>query len=796
MTDSHNSDSAAARAEQESITRSAALAEIIAAHTQPDDATHLSLEESEYLAEGNVRIEEGTRRNPGTPATPRPAGRVFRENKYLESAHMRLQAILNDTDDDDAERRQIIETAEEGDEETRRVEKQVYLHREHTAIYWLWIRQVPLLYHPRFLLRAYYVPERIEGLLRPFHWHPPLDFDAPVMHYFERQSLRFQEFQRFQAINRGIDTLEPSAMEEAYHAALIREATNAHHWRELVATPGCNGSLGRRNEFWARRVDERELLREEACSNFDEYQAAVRARLARNGVEVPANFALLNEDFARQDRLTMWSEYLAFELWFMEQYDDDVRRYRPSHDVAYAQLRRVVALRPHETAEFLPTKTAATQRNVEVTEALSRQDLAELAFRRLQMRPPPGRRNHANLERVHVDRARQLTEAQAEIEAAEEAKNEVVRRNAAVVEFLKETGAWREARDNRSRHDALLAWATDRWYDIRTSAGIPFPGEEEETIRSLNPDWFMQAGCFPEAQGAAAAQRTADAAGAQVESVIAEDGEQAAVTAAAEAGPGSNEDKNCDGVSPDVSPLSDAISSPSVSPRELTRLRRVTFASPHRTSSHFIESTVIELPLVEQPSTEEPSVEEPSDEKPVVEELSMELSMEQSSVEKLPLEQPLAEDSSAKELTVEQSSAEKPPLEQPLVKEPSKEQPANELPPVEQSVIVPPWVRQIAEEQRLPVTAAFEETATVTRAAATAVPELRRSARIAARRLKVAEEAALQKAQANISETTTRIRAASKGVRKRGRGKAAATEDETKDAERPAKRTRRRTARK
>ncbi|KGQ10050.1 Sperm acrosomal protein FSA-ACR.1 [Beauveria bassiana D1-5] len=776
MTDSHNNDSATARAEQESITRSAALAEIIAAHTQPDDATHLSLEESEYLAEGNVRIEEGTRRNPGTPATPRPAGRVFRENKYLESAHMRLQAILNDTDDDDAERRQIIETAEEGDEETRRVEK-----------------QVPLLYHPRFLLRAYYVPERIEGLLRPFHWHPPLDFDAPVMHYFERQSLRFQEFQRFQAINRGIDTLEPSAMEEAYHAALIREATNAHHWRELVATPGCNGSLGRRNEFWARRVDEKELLREEACSNFDEYQAAVRARLARNGVEVPANFALLNEDFARQDRLTMWSEYLAFELWFMEQYDDDVRRYRPSHDVAYAQLRRVVALRPHETAEFLPTKAAATQRNVEVTEALSRQDMAELAFRRLQMRPPPGRRNHANLERLHVERARQLAEAQAEIEAAEEAKIKVMRRNEAVVEFLKETGAWREARDNRSRHDALLAWATDRWYDIRTSAGIPLPGEEEETIRSLNPDLFMQADCFPAGQGAAAAQRTADAAGAQVESVIAEDREQehATVTAAAEAGPSSDEDKNRDSVPPDVSPLSSAVPSPSVSPRSLTGLRRVTFASPHRTSSRSTESTVIEVPLVEQPSAEEPSVERPSDEKPVVEELSM----EQSSVEKLPLEQPLAEDSSAKELTVEQSSTEKPPLEQPLVKEPSKDQPGNELPPVEQSVIVPPLVRQIAEEQRLPVTAAFEGTATVTRATATAVPELRRSARIAARRLKAAEKAALQKAQANIPETTTKVRGASNGTRKRGRGKAAA-EDETKDAERPAKRTRGRTARK
>ncbi|KAM3502996.1 hypothetical protein MY10362_004477 [Beauveria mimosiformis] len=785
MADSHNSDSSSARAEQESIERSASLAEIIAAHTHPDNVTQLSLEESEYIAEGDVMIEEGTRQDPETPATPRPAGRVISNKRHLELAHLRLQAILNDTDDDDAERWQTSETTEGGDEETRLVEEQVYLDREHTAIYWLWTHQVPLLYHPRSLLRAYNAPERIEGLLRPFYWHPPLDFDAPVMHFFERQRLRFQEFQRFQAINRDIDTLEPSAMEEAYHAALIREATNAYHWLELVAKPGCNGSVGRRHDFWARRIDERELLREEACSNFDEYQAAVRARLARNGVEVPANFALLNEDFAHQDRLTMWSEYLAFEYWFMEQYDDDVRRYRPSHDVAYAQLRRTVALRPHETADFLRTKTAATQRTVEETEALSRHDMAELTIRRLQIQSRG--RNHTNLYRTHADRMYRLAEAQAEVEAAEAAKNEVVRRNAAVVAFLKETEAWREACDNLSRHDALLAWATDRWYDIRTSAGAPLAGEEEETIRSLNPARFMQAGYSPVAHGAAsvqsaaAVQGTADAADAQFESVIAEDGEQATVTAAAaaaaEAGPSSDWDNQRD-VLRDVRPFSRAVASPSVSPRTLTPLPRIalpSFASPRRTWSCSTESTLIEVPLVEQPSVEHLSAEEPS-------------------VERASVEHATAEQSSAEQSSVEHSSVKKPPLEQPAVKEPSKEQPTDELPPVEQSAIVPPLVRQVAEEHRLPVTLASDESATATRAAVT-IPEPRRSARIAARRQKSAEETALQSTQANVPETTTMVRGASKGARKRGLGKVA-TEEKTQVAEMPAKRTRRSAARK
>ncbi|KAM3514302.1 hypothetical protein MY11210_002092 [Beauveria gryllotalpidicola] len=773
MADSHNSNSPAARAEQDEIVRSAALAEIITAHTQPDDVTHLSLQESEYLAEGDVRIDEDTQQDLETLAAPRPAARVISRNRHLESAHMRLQAILNETDDEDAERWHTSATAEQGDEETRLVEEQVYLNREHTAIYWLWTHQVPLLYHPRSLLRAYYAPERIEGLLRPFYWHPPLDFDAPVMHFFERQRLRFQEFQRFQAINRGIDTLEPSAMEEAYLAALIREATNAHHWLQLSASPGCNGSVGRRNDFWARRTDERELLREEACSNFDEYQAAVRARLARNGVEVPANFALLNEEFARQDRLTMWSEYLAFEYWFMEQYDDDVHRYRPSHDAAYAQLRTTAALRPHETAEFLPTKAAATQRNVEETEALSRHDMAELTFRRLQVRPRG--RSHTELYGTHVNRTRRLAEAQAEIVAAEAAKNEVVRRNTAVVVFLKDTEAWREACDNRSRHDALLAWATDRWFDILTSAGRPLPGEDEETIRSLNPAWSMQGGHFPAAQGiatarsAAAAQSTGDAAGAQVDSVVAEDEELTTVTASTEAGPSSGED-NQTGVPRDVPPFSGAVPSPSVISRSPTPLPRValpSLASPRPTSSRSDGSASGKLLFVEQPSAEEPSTKE--------------LSVEQSSVE---------------QSSIEQSSIEKPLLEQPSVKEPSKEQPAHELPPVEQSAIVPPMVTQLTEEQRLPVTPATEETATVTGAAA-AVPEPRRSARIAARRQKAAEETALQSTQANVpAETTTRVvQGASKGARKRGRGKAAA-EEETQDAEPPAKRTRRRTARK
>ncbi|EGX96120.1 hypothetical protein CCM_00775 [Cordyceps militaris CM01] len=456
MADSDGSNSPPARAEQKTAASREALAEIIAAQTQPGNATHLSLPGSEYLASGDFHLSPS--------ASP---------TVHLEAAHLRLQDILDDTDDENAERYVVEETGELVDEETMLLEREVYVQRESMAIKWLRERKVPLLYHPRYLGRVFEQPNRFAGMIRPFYLHPPLDFDAPEANFFERQCLRFEEFTRWQSYHRDIDTMQEEFMVESYNAALVREATSAREWRALMANPKLAHSAARQEEFWNRRREEKELLHDDECANFDEYRAGVVARLARNGVQVSAGFDLL-VDFWLQDRLTMWTEYLAFEYWHMEQMSDDVTDWRVRHDEAYERLRQKTALGAHETPEYLPTQEAQTQRRVERDQAYRQLDLAALEFARLQ-RQPRGR-SHEQMFMSHIRRTRMLAEAQVQLDAAEEAKDAMLRHEEAVVQFLHETETYREACDIRDRHEYLLAWAKDRYYEIRCETGQMPPG--------------------------------------------------------------------------------------------------------------------------------------------------------------------------------------------------------------------------------------------------------------------------------------------------------------------------------
>ncbi|TQW01017.1 hypothetical protein V2A60_002035 [Cordyceps javanica] len=745
MAESDSSSSPPARAEQRATTSPEALAEIIAAQTQPDDATHLSLPGSEYLAAGDFHISEDIQQHQAARTSPPPGARVYTRTVHLETAHTRLQDILAETDDEHAERYSVTQSDDGLDDETRQLEEEVYVKRETMSIEWLRERNVPLLYDPKLLLRVHKQPDRYMGMLRPFYLHPPLDFDAPLINFFERQCLRFEEFNRWQAYNRDIDTMQEEIMNKAYNAALVREATSGREWQQLMANPRLVHSAARQEEFWQRRREERELLHDDDCADFEQYQAGVRARLARNGVEVPLDFAL-RMDFWAQDRLTVWAEYLAFEHWHMEQYDDDVAEWRAKHNVSYEQLQQKVALRTHETAEYLQTEHAELQLRVEKDRAFERFDMAALTFARLERRPRGLR--HEQMFMSHIRRTRMLAEAQVELETAEAAKNEAVRRYEVVAEFLHETETYREACDIRARHDPLLAWAKDRYYEIRSEAGqLSPPGVP--LVAFLQPQARL-------ADDAATSQGAVVAAGRQ--------------QSAAEAGANSQEGHRSD---------------VGTSWKEEGLFSAVLMTPPAAASPH-VSLAPVSLPSVETRSEQSHAVETPAAEQP----LSEQSSKKQSSVEKSSVEQSSVEQSSVEQSSVEQSSVEQSSIEQPAVNLHAADSPSNQLSPVEQPEGAPMASMQTTEP---PVSIVATEIDAVT-----SVPNLpgpRRSARIAAMRQKAAEQAVLQNTQARAGSESRAQRASRGSGRKRGRGKVAAAEEEAQD-EPPAKRPRRRAAKK
>ncbi|KAJ4147531.1 hypothetical protein LMH87_002043 [Akanthomyces muscarius] len=383
--------------------------------------------------------------------------------------------------DEHEERWQTTETEEQFDARMRLVEDEVYTVREAMSIEYLKQHHVPLLYNAVNLRNVQHNPERYAGILRPFYKHPPMDFDAPMNFFFERQSLRWQEFIRFQAHNRGLQTMDEPFLDQAYAAALLREATCGSHWRHIYHNWKVDHSEGRYEEYVNRRKDEMVFLRDQDCEDFVDYQAAVLARLDRNGVQrLDKNNAelpgfILSPRFWDQDPMTTWTEYLAYEYWQMEQYDEDVDDHRPEHDIAYQRLQATVTLGTHETADFLPTEDANLQRRVELDEAYAQFDEATLNFVRLEQRRVMWR-DPANTYMMHHRRTRVLAEAQAELEAAEADKDAAVWREEHIREFLHETETYREACDIRARHNHLLAWARSE-YDRRMGETLATSGQ-------------------------------------------------------------------------------------------------------------------------------------------------------------------------------------------------------------------------------------------------------------------------------------------------------------------------------
>ncbi len=116
-----------------------------------------------------------------------------------------------------------------------------------------------------------------------------------------------------------------------------------------------------RKEFSARGIvyvhgqfrEWREFVKREGRTieeqGFPEYFEALKERLTRHGF---TRIFQLDEDLARQDRLTTWIEYLGYEYWFQDQYTIS-KRQQQRYDDAWKKLVGSKVLRPGECEENL-----------------------------------------------------------------------------------------------------------------------------------------------------------------------------------------------------------------------------------------------------------------------------------------------------------------------------------------------------------------------------------------------------------------------------------------------------------
>ncbi|KAM3428765.1 hypothetical protein NHJ13734_008460 [Beauveria thailandica] len=169
-------------------------------------------------------------------------------------------------------------------------------------------------------------PEQYCHSLQPYWRRPSVNFledfhlDWEVFH---RQLMQHKGFRTWQLDNRGIIE-EPDF--DAYveqEKAFSRKHLRGRGIAEIEANPeSLKGPNTRWERLQSKRARERRQYREQGCSSFAEYHAALQKRLAAHGVSEKT--ALL-ADPRKQDALTEWHDYLGFECWW---HDEDTRSFK------------------------------------------------------------------------------------------------------------------------------------------------------------------------------------------------------------------------------------------------------------------------------------------------------------------------------------------------------------------------------------------------------------------------------------------------------------------------------------
>jgi hypothetical protein len=186
-------------------------------------------------------------------------------------------------------------------------------------------------------------------------------------------------------------------------------------------------------------------------NGFPKYAEALRERLARHGFTRPFQ---LDEDAARQDKITTWIEYLGYEYWWYNRYTGFVSSDQTRHDKAWDKLVDAKVLRPGETEEVICDIDTAFRDSSEekragraVQSAMSAVVSAEITMSKWQ-------RSKLSPEVLQA----RLLAARSKLEMAQKEHESLKRRSDCITEFIQGTRRYQIAKDDAKRHELLLRW--------------------------------------------------------------------------------------------------------------------------------------------------------------------------------------------------------------------------------------------------------------------------------------------------------------------------------------------------
>ncbi|KAM3526948.1 hypothetical protein NHJ13051_003219 [Beauveria bassiana] len=197
-------------------------------------------------------------------------------------------------------------------------------------------------------------PEQHRHLLQPYWRHPGINYKTDYhldWEVFQRQLRQHKAFRNWQLDNRGIIE-EPDF--DAYveqHKAHLRKHCRGRSLAEIEANPeSLKGPNTEWEEMQSKRARERRQFREQGCSSFDEYHAALQRRLAAHGLSEKTT---LLADPRIQDALTEWHEYLGFECWWQDQYTREYKDRLKRYDQNWNFIQRQKCVTSDHTLKFI-----------------------------------------------------------------------------------------------------------------------------------------------------------------------------------------------------------------------------------------------------------------------------------------------------------------------------------------------------------------------------------------------------------------------------------------------------------
>ncbi|TKA42965.1 hypothetical protein B0A55_13409 [Friedmanniomyces simplex] len=182
-----------------------------------------------------------------------------------------------------------------------------------------------------------------------------------------------------------------------------------------------------------------------------DYEKRLKHRLSKYGFTRPFQ---LESDLSRQDGVTTWIEYLAYEYWFYDQKASYVKRFQRKHDEAWKKLVDSGVLRPGESYDIVCNIDSVFKDAAEEEAAERAVQSATTAF--LAAEKDFGEswvdNNFRQASRIR------LVASKAAVEKAKAAYKPLKRRGDTITDFCQQIKGYRNAHKDAEHHTYLLSW--------------------------------------------------------------------------------------------------------------------------------------------------------------------------------------------------------------------------------------------------------------------------------------------------------------------------------------------------